>query len=146
MLFIIYINHRFTCGESKSVKFQKLCPLLFSANNDSSLWRYKKEWLQKTVNFGIFLQLSDFIFALKVWQMLWSYTKNWDITVWRRLGRIINKNLFTQTMLDKIFGKLDRSRKLVTASILFLTAITKILFLEQRLGTRLYIHLVSRFS
>ena len=34
---------------------------------------------------------------------------------------------------------------LITASAQFLTTITKFLFLERRLGTRLYLHPISKF-
>ena len=51
--------------------------------------------------------------------MLWFYKKCQKIRVGRGLGQVRNKNLLSQTILDKIFGtewsnpvKLDRNRKL----------------------------------
>ena len=51
--------------------------------------------------------------------MLWSFRKCKKNEVWRRLGCVVTKNIFAQTIRDKIFGikyrnhlKLHRARKI----------------------------------
>ena len=79
---------------------------------------YAKTCLHKTIKFGTLTQLTCFIFLLKFIEMYWSHKKAQEIGVGRGLGRVKIKNLFAQTISDKIFGtkwsnpvKLDRKRK-----------------------------------
>ena len=111
------------------------------------------ECLQKTVQTRPFPELPKFILALKVSEKFWIYKKDQISEVWRRQGRTINKSVFTQTIMEKTWNKVKKSSKiekeqktLITASKHFLTAFTKALFLEGRLGTRLYLHPVLTFS
>ena len=64
------------------------------------------------------MQLTCFIFLLKVIEMLWGYKKCQKIGVGRGLGQVRIKNFLAQTIQDIIFGtkwsnpvKLDRKRK-----------------------------------
>ena len=48
------------------------------------------------------MQLTWFIFSLKIGEMLWWYAKGQKIKVTGRLNRIKGKTLFAQATLDKI--------------------------------------------
>ena len=54
----------------------------------------------KIVDFASVLTLSDFMFALKVW----SFKKGQNIEAWIKLGQVLNKSLFPQTIPNKTFG------------------------------------------
>ena len=59
--------------------------------------------LNKTGKFGTFSQLAHFVVVSRVWERLLSYKTDQRLEVSRIQGKVGSKNLFTQTILGKIF-------------------------------------------
>ena len=78
------------------------------------LIKHLKLCLQKTMKLGTLARLSCLISLLKTGKKLFSYEKVRRIKVWRRLGGVMTKNLFAQTISDK---NLEQSKKLLPIDI-----------------------------
>ena len=97
--------------------------ILHTFNDDWTFWKswklYKvKFWpkpnmqniaLRKALNLKL-TQLTYFISLLKIVEMFWSCRKKQEL--WRRLGQVVTKTLFVQTILDKICNQSRKSSKI----------------------------------
>ena len=65
-----------------------------------------------------FAELVEFVFVWKVWQRLWSYEKNQNIEVWRRLRWVIKKTIHADNPGQSIWCKVKKSSKIYRSIIL----------------------------
>ena len=61
--------------------------------------------LHNTIKFGSLRQLTCLLFSISIERIVWWYTKCQKIKVWRRLGRVRAKNLFSQTILGGVLRR-----------------------------------------
>ena len=112
---------------------------LYAFSNDSSFWKWQYLWQEQKIYIGKtlpakvekFLNVKNSVYRkllnlelfhshhiLMVWERIWSYKRDQNIEVYRKVVRVTSTNLFTKISLEKTFEtksrnqvKLDRTKK-----------------------------------
>ena len=98
-------------------------------------------------------KLVDFMFIIRFLERFWSNKKYQNIEIRRRLGGAMRKNLFTKKIQkwyleqnNEIKQSWTGPKILTSAFRKCLATMSKVFFLDGRLGTRFYLHATLRSS